>query len=115
MTEFAAAGLPPRVADSRKQARQRMLQVGKIAYNEGAISLDCTIRDLSPTGARITIAKGQIIPTKVVLIYPRLQNAYECEIAWIRAPQYGLKFLAVHTLKDLPAHLKFAIRFGNIP
>jgi hypothetical protein len=111
----SAADLPPRVVDPRKQARQRMLQVGKITYSEGAISLDCTIRDLSRTGARVTIPKGQIIPTKVVLIYPRLQNAYECEIAWIRAPQYGLKFLHIHTLKDLSAHLKFTIRFGNIP
>ena len=108
MSNETDADLPPRVAHSRRSLRQRTLQPGKITYREGAVTLDCTIRDFSETGARITVQNGQVIPTNVVLVYPRTQTAFEAQVAWIKAQQFGLKFVGTHQLTgDLPTHLKY--------
>src|SRR2546423_2808196 len=91
--------LPPVVAERRDDLRQRTLLKGKIAYSDGAFSMDCVIRDLSRTGARVAIAKGQSMPTRVFLLDMRTGVAYESVVAWIRAPQFGLRFVHQHNLQ----------------
>ena len=91
--------LPPVVAERRDTLRQKTLLKGKIAYAEGAYSMDCVIRDLSRNGARVAIAKGQSMPTRVFLIDMRSGTAYECVVAWIRPPQFGLRFVHQHNLQ----------------
>jgi hypothetical protein len=91
--------LPPVVAERRDLSRRRTLLKGKIAYGDGAFSMDCVIRDLSKTGARIALAKGQTMPTRSYLIDMRSAIAYECVVAWIRAPLFGLRFVSQHNLQ----------------
>ena len=91
--------LPPLVAERRDTFRQKTLLKGKIVYADGAYSMNCVIRDMSRTGARIALAKGESIPTRVFLIDMRSGTAYECVVAWIRVPQYGLRFVHQHNLQ----------------
>ena len=99
MTSNLAEALPPIVAERRDSQRQRVLLKGKIAYADGAFSMDCVIRDLSRNGARIALSKGQNMPTRAYLIDVRAGIAYECVVAWIRVPQYGLRFVSQHNLQ----------------
>jgi hypothetical protein len=99
--------LPP-VVEARKAPRKRVILGGKVVYNEGGFSIDCRIRDLSAGGARIALTVGSIIPTRVVLIDTRSAIAYECEIVWLKAPEFGLKFLSRHSLRgQLPPQLSY--------
>lgn len=99
--------LPP-IVEARKAPRKRVILGGKVVYNEGGFSLDCRIRDLSDGGARIVIAAGSIIPTRVVLIDTRNAIAYEAEVVWLKAPEFGLKFLSRHSLRgQLPPQLSY--------
>jgi hypothetical protein len=91
--------LPPVVAERRDTLRQRTLLKGKIAYGDGAFSMDCVIRDLSKLGARIALAKGQNMPTHCYLIDVRSGVAYESVVTWIRAPLFGLRFISQHNLQ----------------
>ena len=61
MAQSNSADLPPRVVNQRKAARKRTLLGGKVVYGDGQTVRDCTIRDISETGARIAIAKGEEI------------------------------------------------------
>ena len=99
MTSNLAEALPPIVAERRDSHRQRVLLKGKIAYADGAFSMDCVIRDLSKNGARIALSKGQNMPTRAYLIDVRAGIAYESVVAWIRVPQYGLRFVSQHNLQ----------------
>jgi hypothetical protein len=99
--------LPP-VVDARKTPRKRVILGGKVVYNEGSYTTDCRIRDLSDGGARIVLSPGIVIPTRVVLIDTRNSTAYEAEVVWMKAPDFGLKFLATHALRGgLPPHLLY--------
>lgn len=104
--------LPP-MADGRRTPRKRVILGGKIVYNEGQYSCDCRIRDISDGGARVVLAAGIVIPTHVILIDTRGAILYESEVAWLKAPEFGLKFLATHSLRALPPHLQYLKRYNN--
>jgi hypothetical protein len=46
----------------RKVPRRRVLKEGKIVYADGLRVLDCTIRDMSPSGARLLISSTVGLP-----------------------------------------------------
>ena len=112
MTDPNSPELPP-IVEARKSPRKRVILGAKVLYNDGAYALDCRIRDVSEGGARIVLAPGLVIPTRVVLVDPRNALAYECEVAWLKAPEFGLKFLCSHGLRSpLPPHLNYLKRFA---
>ncbi len=83
----------PNAADKRRKGgRKRVLLGGKVVYNEGNASLDCTIVDVSETGARIRLPRGQGVPSHVYLIDIRNHRAHEATIAWLKPPLAGLRF-----------------------
>jgi len=105
---------PPPIVEARRTPRKRVILGAKVVYNEGAYTLDCRIRDLSDGGARIVLAPGQIIPTRVILIDTRNSIAYEAEVIWLKAPEFGLKFLSRNSLRgQLPAQLSYLKGYGS--
>ena len=91
---------PPLVtpANKRRSARQRVLLAGRLVYGEAELTLDCAIRDLSESGARVRLSSPVALPARVTLIEVRAGVAYDCEVSWRRVPEFGLKFLARHDL-----------------
>jgi len=111
MVSLNPADLPPRVVDERGANRKRILLSGKVVYGEGNFAHDCTIRNLSETGARITLPKGECVPTRVFLIDKRTATAYEAAVTWIKAPDFGLQFHQVFHLEgQIPDKLQFLKR-----
>ena len=88
------------LSDLRRAKRSRTLLAGKLCYGSG-LSADCTIRDLSDSGARVRSDTAAIIPPEVFLVHLRDHKAFEATVAWRRADgNLGLKFRAVHDLRD---------------
>ncbi len=94
--------------NKRQGTRRRVLLSGKIVYRDGAVSLDCTILDLSDSGARIRIARNQAVPSRFYLINIRNRSVYDAIVAWLNPPQAGVRFAAVYQLgSDLPVELGY--------
>src|SRR5438552_7338617 len=89
MSPISPPDLPP-TADRRPQRRRRTLLGGRVTFNDGAHVFDCTIRDLSDGGARITVPGQQPIAPHVFLINIRDRVAYEALVVWNRGGQAGL-------------------------
>ena len=85
--------------DRRRASRQRVLLAGKIVFNHGARSLDCAIRDLSDTGAKVRLAGAELVPGEVYLIEMRRGIAFEARVAWVRGTELGLELLRPNDLK----------------
>ena len=124
MVTLNSAGLPPRTVNERRASRKRTLLGGKVIYAEGNSVHDCTIRDISENGARIALARGECIPTRVFLMDRRTANVYEARVTWIKVPDFGLSFVNTYSLEsELPPELQFLNRvwmtfrspLGNIP
>jgi two-component system cell cycle response regulator len=99
MNEPAKALIPTEAADLRDAARPRVLLSGKIIFAEGGQCMDCAIRDLSKTGARVRLNSNLPLPGELYLVELRSGIAFECRVAWRRLPEVGLQFLANYNLE----------------
>jgi hypothetical protein len=90
-------------SNQRSAVRQRVLLAGKLVYGDADLSVDCAIRDLSESGARVRISGPVALPSRLAMIELRTGRAFDCEVVWRRMPEVGLRFLAVHDLADSDA------------
>jgi hypothetical protein len=89
----------PENADGRAGERRRTLLRGRICWGpHAALSVDCTIRDLSETGAQLRVPADQPLPSTFHLIEVRDGLAFEASIAWRRDDLVGVRFAANHDL-----------------
>ena len=110
MASASSSDLPPRVVNGRRSPRRRTLLAGKVVYGEGT-SLNCSIRDLSETGAKIRLGRGECVPTRVILLERRSAMAYQARVIWIKAPDFGLAFDKAYDLRqELPPELSYVAR-----
>jgi hypothetical protein len=84
----------------RDEYRRRTLLSGKIVCNGGRLSYDCTIRDLTESGAKIIMNPGFFFLDNSSLVIPTLRIAYKAVAVWTQANEVGLKFIASKPLKD---------------
>ena len=93
----------PSGIEQRKAPLKKVLLTGKVIYGDGAYVLDCTIRDISATGARITLAQGRSIPETTYLLDMVNRVAYEAVVVSERAGGLGLKFKKTLRLAEITA------------
>jgi hypothetical protein len=101
---------PARGVEQRKAPRKKVLLTGKVIYGGGSYVRDCTIRDISASGARITLTQPQSIPDTVYLLDLVNRMAYEAVVVSQRAGGCGLKFGKTQKLADVPPELRFLKR-----
>ena len=86
------SGEGPAAPSRRAASRQRVLLGGKLVYGAGDFSTDCTIRDLTETGARVLMKSDIPVPDEVWLIHLRTGVAYRAVAAWRKPKELGLRF-----------------------
>jgi len=86
-----------------------VLVYGDIASTaEGSFTLDCTIRDISEGGARITLFQREPLPRTLFLIIAKYCIAYRAELVWMAYPARGLRFFSVYPMNlALPEEARF--------
>jgi PilZ domain len=70
--------------------RHRVLKAGSIEFGGGAI--DCTIRNLSETGAALEVVTPLFIPDRFTLAVPTEQLRRPCHVVWRRERRIGVAF-----------------------
>jgi hypothetical protein len=98
--------LPP--LEKRAEGRKRTLLGAKVVSRDGIYSCDCTIREISASGARIHISNAVIIASPFFLIDHQSQIMFEARIVWRNAHQAGLKFIHKHSMNNVE---KLKLRF----
>jgi hypothetical protein len=66
------------------------LKAGTIEFNGGAI--DCTIRNLSATGAALEVVSQTGVPQKFTLVLAGNGLHMPCHIVWRKAYRIGIVF-----------------------
>ena len=81
------------MTDERRLAqRLRTLKGGKIVVNNGFSTYDCTVRNLSDIGAKLTVASLVGIPETFQLAMDDGRR-FNCETIWRKEGQIGVKFV----------------------
>jgi len=76
--------------EHRNTQRQRTLKAGKIILHHGTSVIDCTVRNISATGASITLPNAATVPADFELQIDG--QARPCKVAWRRLDRMGVKF-----------------------
>ncbi|MDR3507130.1 MAG: PilZ domain-containing protein [Caulobacteraceae bacterium] len=84
----------------RREPRLRTLLTGKLVFGPHDMTADCTIRNLTAGGAKITTSLAAGLPPEFWLIVVRQNTAYRAAVAWRRGEELGLRFEGQHDLSE---------------
>jgi hypothetical protein len=75
-----------------RSPRQRTFKGGSISF-EFATGIECTIRNLSETGACLAIESTVAVPDSFTLIIKPEGTRRSCQVAWRSSGRIGVRFL----------------------
>lgn len=76
--------------EKRIAPRHRVLKRGTLAFGGGGI--DCTVRSMSETGARVDVESVVGVPQEVTLVIESDRFARRARSVWKKEKQIGLAF-----------------------
>jgi PilZ domain len=80
----------PTMEQKRAALRQRVLKSGTIEFNGGTI--DCTVRNVSETGAALEVASPVGIPSEFNLLISGTRGSRPCQVMWRKENRIGVAF-----------------------
>lgn len=114
----SAAGDAADIADANKRwaKRKPASTPAKILFDGITTPYDCTLKDISSTGAQIEMtstrynpdASTEIVPHYFTLIIPLDRTAVDCQSMWRRGSKIGARFVGM--VRAMPAPKRPALR-----
>jgi hypothetical protein len=92
---------PPPLAERRSRPRKKVLFAGVIVYGEGCYAINCRIRDLTDSSARVALPGSQDLPEEFYLINMKDQTAHKARMVWRKQDEVGLALEASYDLRNL--------------
>jgi hypothetical protein len=77
--------------ERRRYSRLRVLKAAKIVIGTSSV-LDCVVRDLSSTGARIEIQNAASLPEAVDVTFDGGHTFRPCRLKWRSLNETGVEF-----------------------
>jgi hypothetical protein len=78
------------MSENRIAPRKRVLKAGTIEFGGGA--MDCTVKNLSETGAALEVVTPLFIPDRFTLFVASAQSRRRCHVVWRREKRIGVAF-----------------------
>jgi hypothetical protein len=78
--------------ENRRATRHRILKEGKIVMLNNWSVVDCCVRDISETGARIRCKDQSAVPADFKLLLLAENRIRDAHVVWRRDDQLGLQF-----------------------
>lgn len=85
-------GPPGKDEENRAARRQRVLKQGKILLTGDLAGIDCTVRDVSETGARLMCSDSNAVPDEFRLVFPADRTMRDVKVMWRKPGQVGVQF-----------------------
>jgi hypothetical protein len=81
-------------ANKKRDARKSLHQPGWITLEGGFAARPCVVKNLSSSGAKVTINDPNSLPAKLRLAFSRdARTGRNCEVVWRRGGTVGIKFV----------------------
>jgi hypothetical protein len=81
-------------APKKREVRKSFGQSAWITLEGGFAARQCVVKDMSATGAKVTIDDPNSLPAKLRLAFSRdARTGRPCEVVWRRGKSVGVKFV----------------------
>lgn len=77
-------------ADRRFSDRRRVFKAGKLVFGQGGSDIDCAVRNISRTGALITVMNSANVPEEFELCWE--SAVQRCTMVWRNIHGIGVRF-----------------------
>jgi hypothetical protein len=81
--------------EKRSETRRTMLRGGRIVFNNGHSTIDCTIRNVSSAGAKLVVTSPLGIPESFVLMFDTKEKR-PARVVWRTTKEVGVAFETLH-------------------
>lgn len=81
------------MSELRKQQRSRSMLGAHIVFNDKATTIECRVRNISPTGVKIAVGQYLAFPARFELAVPQRGETYEARLVWRHNDEAGLEFI----------------------
>jgi hypothetical protein len=81
--------------ERREALRRTTLKGGRIAFNAGRSTVDCTVRNLSSKGAKLLVNSVVGIPDTFDLVLAD-HSKQPCRVTWRALKELGVEFITTH-------------------
>jgi hypothetical protein len=79
--------------EHRRSPRSRTILQGRVVFNNRFSLIECTVRDLSGTGAQITFSHPVSLPSELEFEIPKKGLSTRAQVMWSSGIHHGLMFL----------------------
>ena len=79
--------------EARSKGRSRAMLGAHIIYNNKKSTLDCQIRNISETGARLAMSETVALPDEFELQVPHRARTYKARLRWRTGDSVGVELL----------------------
>ncbi|ODN71886.1 hypothetical protein A6302_00818 [Methylobrevis pamukkalensis] len=90
--------------ERRNDQRRRTIRAGKIVYGSYRYVLDCMVREISPTGARLRVEGAEEVPGEFMLYDMSDAVMQPVTVIWRKGKDVGVTFhgeaVSVHDSQD---------------
>ena len=86
------------MSERRNTTRKKSFLQGRIYFNNRRSALDCLIRDISDTGAKLIFSDSVQTPDTIELYVPQKEQTLRAEVQWRRGDEIGVSFTDAETL-----------------
>jgi len=80
------------MTERRRATRQKSFLRGCIYFNNRRSALDCLIRDISASGARLIFSDTVTVPDVVDLYIPQKEQTLRAQVHWRHGDEIGVAF-----------------------
>lgn len=80
--------------EHRNALRRSTLKGGRLVFNNGRSTFDCTVRNLSRQGAKLQVGASIGIPDRFDLMLPNTHRQ-PCRVIWRKPRELGVVFESV--------------------
>jgi hypothetical protein len=102
------------MGERRQSLRKKSFLRGCVYFNKKRNAMDCLIRDLSDTGARIIFSDTVSVPDVVELYVPQKEQTLRARVQWRHGDEIGLVFPDVGSATDAPTNGNLAERVAQL-
>lgn len=96
MAAEANTGIP----EGRRAERLRTYIGARAVFNNGQSTMDCQVRNLSQTGAKLTLSESVGLPKAFILEIPSRNKSFKAELRWRAGDSVGVEFISLLASAD---------------
>jgi hypothetical protein len=83
--------------EMRHAERIRSFLRAQIIFNNRMSTIDCTIKNISPTGARVALSDTLAVPAEFEIDIPQKGRSYRARLVWRDKEAIGVEFIDAKT------------------